>query len=156
MSCYLQQTHAKQLRKPPTRCIICSVHVVIVSRALYVLFLGGFSAAKKNKVEIRRLLLAAGDCEPASLLPSPRQTTISFGLSTHRSFMVFTLFCQGLFAGVALWHIISVHFFVSQGYHVVLQQYGKLAKPVESFYYLMFALCTVAAFDRYVDLFLLQ
>jgi len=39
---------------------------------------------------------------------------------------------------------------VNISYDNLLSQYTQLAKPLESFYYLLFALCTVAAFDRYV------
>jgi len=80
----------------------------------------------------------------------PTQTTISFALGSHHIFMTLTLFCQGLFAGIALWHIITIQLMVNISYDNLLSQYTQLAKPLESFYYLLFALCTVAAFDRYV------
>ena len=112
---------------------------------------GGFTSSKKSKVQQRRLEMAAeGDAHTDIFAARSPQTTSAFGLATHHSFLTFTLFCQGLFAGVALWHMISVQYFISQGNHILLRQYGKMAKPLESLYYLMFALCTVAAFDRHV------
>ena len=112
---------------------------------------GGFTSSKKIQVHKRRMQLAAVGSEPTDQpADRPTQTTISFALGSHHIFMTLTLFCQGLFAGVALWHIITIQFMVNISYDNLLSQYTPLAKPLESFYYLLFALCTVAAFDRYV------
>ena len=111
---------------------------------------GGFTSSKKSKVQQRRLQMTEGDAHTNIFAARSPQTTSALGLATHRSFLTFTLFCQGLFAGVALWHMISVQYYISHGNHILLRQYGKMAKPLESLYYLMFALCIVAAFDRNV------
>ena len=113
-------------------------------------FLGGFTSSKKSVVQKRRTQLAETNIELTNQLPvSPSQTTISFALGSHNLFMTFTLFCQGLFAGIALWHIVTIQYMVKLSYDNLLTQYSEIAKPVESFYYLLFALCTVASFDRY-------
>lgn len=121
---------------------------------LFPSFLGGFNTSKKIQVQKRRSQLAAVDIEPTNQLPdSPQKTTIAFALGSHHLFMTLTLFCQGLFAGIALWHIITIQYMVNMGYDNLLAQYSQLAKPLESMYYLLFALCTVASFDRYVSFF---
>lgn len=122
---------------------------------LFPSFLGGFNTSKKIQVQKRRSQLATVDIEPTNQLPDSQQkTTIAFALGSHHLFMTLTLFCQGLFAGIALWHIITIQYMVNMGYDNLLAQYSQLAKPLESMYYLLFALCTVASFDRYVSFFL--
>ena len=125
-------------------------------RLLCVTLLGGFTSSKKSLVQKRRTELAQTDIELTNQLPvlSPSQTTISFALGSHNLFMTLTLFCQGLFAGIALWHIVTIQYMVKLSYDNLLTQYSQLAKPLESFYYLLFALCTVASFDRYGKLLL--
>ena len=104
---------------------------------------------KKSKIERLRMQMAAGDGEPASYISfSAPQSTMSFALHTQHYFMSLSLFCQGLFAGAALLQIIVIAHFYGQGALLLLQQYGPMAKKVEAFYYLFFALCGVAAFDR--------
>ena len=93
--------------------------------------------------------MAASAGEPASYISfSAPQSTMSFALQTQHYFMSLSLFCQGLFAGAALLQINIVAHFYNQGSLLLLQQYSPIAKHVESFYYLFFALCGVAAFDR--------
>ncbi|KAI0216727.1 hypothetical protein LSAT2_031301 [Lamellibrachia satsuma] len=120
------------------------------SDKLFMEYPGGFNTSKKIQVQKRRSQLATVDIEPTNQLPDSQQkTTIAFALGSHHLFMTLTLFCQGLFAGIALWHIITIQYMVNIGYDNLLAQYSQLAKPLESMYYLLFALCTVASFDRY-------
>ena len=81
----------------------------------------------------------------------PTQNTIQFALATHRVFKTFTVFLQGLFAGIALWHIVCVYTLSNNGYDVLLQYYYESAMPVQSMYFFLFAVCTVSVFDRYVE-----
>lgn len=111
------------------------------------LFPGGFKAADKAKLA-RRM---EEEQRRVAQLPAevPSKTTIQFGLATHRVFKTFALFCHGLFAGFAFWHITMVFTMINtSGAQVFLTYYHTLAQPVQSLYFLLFVLCTVSAFDR--------
>ena len=67
-------------------------------------------------------------------------------------FRVFGLYCHGFLAGYAVWNIVVVY--VLAGQHLtslsnLLEQYNSLAYPSQSLLYMLLAISTVAAFDRY-------
>ena len=68
-------------------------------------------------------------------------------------FRVVGLFSHGFLAGYAVWNMVVVY--VLAGKHLtgsldLLVQYHGLAYPAQSLTYLLLALSTVAAFDRYL------
>ena len=76
------------------------------------------------------------------------QTTLQFGLSTHKVYKTFTLFLQGLFAGFALWQITGSWLLTNYGSEVFLTYYNEVALAVQSMYYFLFAVSAVSCFDR--------
>ncbi|CAH3195599.1 unnamed protein product, partial [Porites evermanni] len=72
--------------------------------------------------------------------------------SVHRAFRSFSLFCHGLLAGLALCQVIFVYSLSNNGTANgnFLENYYKLAQPLQSLYYMLFAICTVSVFDRFV------
>lgn len=89
--------------------------------------------------------------EPEKVPSSMQMTTVEFAVSVHRAFRSFSVFCHGLLAGLALCQVIFVYSLSnnSQGDVVFLENYYKLAQPLQSLYYMLFAICTVSVFDRY-------
>ena len=116
------------------------------------LIIDGFKAADKVKLARRMEEAQMKMAQLPSELPS-QTTTIQFGLSTHKVFKTFTLFCHGLFAGFAFWHIVMVFTLIdSTTTDAFLEYYYRLAQPVQSLYFILFVLCTVSVFDRWVRL----
>lgn len=67
-------------------------------------------------------------------------------------FRLLGLYCHGFLAGFAVWNVVLIY--VLAGHQLtsltnLLQQYQDLAAPTQSLLYLLLALSTVAAFDRY-------
>lgn len=65
---------------------------------------------------------------------------------------VIGLFSHGFLAGYAVWNIIVVYVLAGEQMSRVsnlLQQYHTLAYPAQSLWYLLLALSTVSAFDRW-------
>jgi hypothetical protein len=75
-------------------------------------------------------------------------TTIQFALQTHKVFKVISVFLNGLFAGVILWQTVAIYMLLNQSDTHFLENYYQLAQPVQCIFYFLFAVCTVAAFDR--------
>ncbi|RMX60153.1 hypothetical protein pdam_00010103 [Pocillopora damicornis] len=89
--------------------------------------------------------------EPEKIPSSMQMTTAEFAVSVHKAFRSFSVFCHGLLAGLALCQVIFVYSLSnnSEGDVVFLENYYKLAQPLQSLYYMLFAICTVSVFDRY-------
>ncbi|XP_020630126.1 transmembrane protein 237A-like isoform X1 [Orbicella faveolata] len=107
----------------------------------------GFTRERKTRL----LQLEEERKEPQSIPSSRPMTTAEFAVSVHRAFRSFSLFCHGLLAGLALCQVIFVYSLSnsSEGDVVFLDNYYKLAQPLQSLYYMLFAICTVSVFDRY-------
>lgn len=63
------------------------------------------------------------------------------------------LFAQGFLSGYAVWNIIVIYVLAGNQLSTVsnlLQQYMTLAYPAQCLLYLLLAISTVSAFDRYV------
>ncbi|KAJ7334550.1 hypothetical protein OS493_014874 [Desmophyllum pertusum] len=107
----------------------------------------GFTRERKTRL----LELEEERKQPQSAPSSRQMTTAEFAVSVHRAFRSFSLFCHGLLAGLALCQVIFVYSLSnnSKGDVVFLDNYYKLAQPLQSLYYMMFAICTVSVFDRY-------
>ena len=75
-------------------------------------------------------------------------TTSQFAADTHRRFKTITVFLQGLFSGLCLWQIVTVWILSNVSWDNFLEQYYILAQPVQAMYYWLYAVCTVAVFDR--------
>jgi hypothetical protein len=117
---------------------------------MYRMLLDGFKSTNKTKLahqremEAARLAAAAGGG-----IPVFQQSTIEFALWTHKGFKIISLVLQGLFAGIALWHVVATWTLtVFAGFATFLVYYSPLAMPVQCMYYFLFAVCTVAAFDK--------
>lgn len=107
----------------------------------------GFTRERKT-----RLLQLEEERKEPQTVPSSRQmTTAEFAVSVHRAFRSFSLFCHGLLAGLALCQVIFVYSLSNNGKgdDNFLENYYKLAQPLQSLYYMLFAICTVSVFDRY-------
>ncbi len=66
---------------------------------------------------------------------------------------VIGLFSHGFLAGYAVWNIIVVYVLAGEQMSTLsnlLQQYNTLAYPAQSLLYLLLALSTVSAFDRWI------
>ncbi len=113
-----------------------------------ILFAGGFKSTDKVKLAKRQAEAQLQAMAPPA--PVITKTTIQFGLATHKVFKTFCLFCQGLFAGFAMWHIVTVFTLstLAGGYRQFLTIYSPVALPVQCLYYLLFVICTVAVCDR--------
>lgn len=107
----------------------------------------GFTRERKT-----RLLQMEEDKKELPSVPSRRQmTTAEFAVSVHNAFRSFSLFCHGLLAGLALCQVIFVYSLSKNGTGDAnfLENYHRLAQPLQSLYYMLFAICTVSVFDRY-------
>lgn len=65
---------------------------------------------------------------------------------------VFGLYCHGFLAGYATWNMAVVYMLAGQHLTALsnlLEQYHSLAYPSQCTLYLLLAVSTVAAFDRY-------
>ena len=65
------------------------------------------------------------------------------------------LFAHGFLAGYAAWNVIVIYVLSGEQFSTLnnlLQQYHSLAYPSQSLLYLLLALSTVSAFDRYLTL----
>lgn len=113
---------------------------------------GGFKTADKNKIAKKR----AEELQRAMDLPqeAPSMTTIQFALSTQKIFKVISVFFNGLFAGMTLWHIVASFMLLNEGDTHFLENYHRLAQPVQCVFYFLFAVCAVATFDRFVSIWL--
>ncbi|KAL3842870.1 hypothetical protein ACJMK2_020845 [Sinanodonta woodiana] len=80
---------------------------------------------------------------------APKNTTIAFALRTHKVLQTFCLFCHGLIAGISLWHIVMAYVLLYNGNVNFLLFYRPVALPVQCMYYILLALCTVSACDRF-------
>lgn len=89
--------------------------------------------------------------QPQAVSSSRQMTTAEFAVSVHHAFKSFSLFCHGLLAGLALCQVIFVYSLSNNGPgdSNLLENYHKLAQPIHSLYYMLFAICTVSVFDRY-------
>lgn len=107
----------------------------------------GFTRERKT----RMLQLEEEKKEPQSAPINRQMTTAEFAVSVHRAFRSFSLFCHGLLAGLALCQVIFVYSLSNNGTANgnFLENYYKLAQPLQSLYYMLFAICTVSVFDRY-------
>jgi len=77
--------------------------------------------------------------------------TIQFALKTHHCFKTVAIFLQGMFSGIALWHIVATYVLIIAGTAVFMQYYFMLAFPVHCLYFFLFAISTVYALDRCVS-----
>ena len=67
------------------------------------LFVGGFKGMDMEKLAKTRM-----EQQIRAMAPEPvatTKTTIQFGLTTHRVLRTLSIFCHGLLAGFALWHV---------------------------------------------------
>jgi hypothetical protein len=81
----------------------------------------------------------------------PKNTTIEFAINTHKVIRTFCLFCHGLLAGLAAWHIVIAYMLLDFGDVDFIVHYRKLALPVQCIFYILLVLCSWSALDRYVD-----
>ncbi|TWW80225.1 Transmembrane protein 237A [Takifugu flavidus] len=84
----------------------------------------------------------------------PRQmwTTRDVAMKVHSSFRVLGLFSHGFLAGFAVWNVVVVYVLAGEQLRALtnlLQQYHLLAHPAQSLLYLLLAISTVSAFDRW-------
>lgn len=66
---------------------------------------------------------------------------------------VLGLFCHGFLSGYAVWNVSVVYVLAGERMSALanlLQQYHSLAYSAQSLLYLLLAISTVSAFDRYV------
>ena len=85
-----------------------------------------------------------------------RMNTIQFALKTHNCFKTVAIFLAGMFAGIALWHIVATYMLINAGAAVFIQYYFMLAFPVQCLYFFLFAISTVYALDRCTSLSLIH
>lgn len=111
------------------------------------LFSGGFKG--QNKLKIARRQAEEEDIKDQEEPELPSQTTMEFGLRTYRFIRIVSLFCHGLTAGFAVWHIVMAYVLSAFGNDDFLQHYGVLGLPVQSIFYVLLVICTVSACDRW-------
>ncbi|XP_032241891.1 transmembrane protein 237 [Nematostella vectensis] len=127
-----------------------SIAQTLPSQPLDIVFIqnrDGHGFRSERKARMTQLDSERKDASPVNL--GHEQTTAEFAVSVHRAYRSFALFCHGLLAGFALCQCIFVYSLSTHGDTVFLTYYSKLALPVQSLYYMLFALCTVSVFDRY-------
>ncbi|KAK7098902.1 transmembrane protein 237-like [Littorina saxatilis] len=87
--------------------------------------------------------------EKAVIPDQPSRNTMEFGLSTHRVFQTICLFLHGLTAGLGLWQVVVVYILLMNSDRDFLVHYRVLSLPVQCMFYLLFALCSISACDRF-------
>jgi len=107
---------------------------------------GGFRATDRARLAQKRAQAARA---VASMPEDAAQmNTIQFALKTHSIFKMVAIFLQGMFSGIALWHIVATYVLINAGAAVFMQYYFMLAFPVQCLYFFLFAVSTVYALDR--------
>jgi len=109
---------------------------------------GGFKATDRARLNQKRAQAVQAVANVGQ--GTAQMDTIQFALRTHHWFKTIATFVQGLFAGVALWHIVGAYMLLLFGFTVFLEHYFILALPVQCLFYFLFAICTVYALDRCV------
>lgn len=108
----------------------------------------GFQTTTKTKLEKKERINIINNTE--SIQPENRENTMDFALSTQKVIKVFSTYCIGLLGGVSLWHIMSSFIMYDDlSNDEFLKGYTRLASPGQSFYYLLFTICTVSVCDRF-------
>lgn len=92
--------------------------------------------------------LAEEKTRPVEMEEPTTSTSIEFALKTHRILKTFFLFCHGITAGLALWHIVIVYVLSVHPREDFLIHYQPLALPVQCLFYILLVCCTISAFDR--------
>lgn len=90
-----------------------------------------------------------------SSMSSCHETSLTWSCGVISTCRVIGLFCHGFLAGFAVWNIIVVYVLAGEQMTTLpnlLQQYHLLAYPAQSLLYLLLAISTVSAFDRFVSL----
>ncbi|XP_031558406.1 transmembrane protein 237A-like [Actinia tenebrosa] len=129
-----------------------SLSQTLPSQPLDVVFIqtrDGHGFKSERKTRINQLEEERRTASPMEI--EREKTTAEFAVSVHRAFRSFSLFCHGLLAGFALCQCIFVYSLSDHvgGDKIFLEYYCKMAQPIQSIYYMLFALCTVSVFDRY-------
>lgn len=86
-------------------------------------------------------------------MSSCHETSLTWSCGVISTCRVIGLFCHGFLAGFAVWNIIVVYVLAGEQMTTLpnlLQQYHLLAYPAQSLLYLLLAISTVSAFDRFV------
>lgn len=89
--------------------------------------------------------------EKAIVHEEPKNTTIEFALFTQKVIRTFSLFCHGLLAGLAVWHIVMAYVLIDFPLEDFILHYGRLALPVQCIFFILLLICTVSALDRSVN-----
>ena len=76
--------------------------------------------------------------------------TIQLALKTHRCFKTIAIFLLGIFAGIALWHIVSTFLLRRFGDLEFFKHYFVTSLPIHCMYYFLFAIASVHVLDRSV------
>jgi len=115
---------------------------------------GGFKATDKTRLAQKR---AQASQAVANVTQDIAQmNTIEFALKTYRCFKTVAKFLQGVFAGIALWHIVQTYVLSNAGSVEFMKNYFMFAFPVQSLYFFLFAIAIVYALDRYVCLLVIR
>ncbi|ESN99035.1 hypothetical protein HELRODRAFT_162513 [Helobdella robusta] len=106
-----------------------------------------FKAKNRLKVDQKRAEeLERSQNENMDIYPT---ILTSQAIQIHKIFKTFSLFVSGLFAGIALWQIITSYIMYNNGVDNFLRNHSTLSAPLQCFYYMLFAVCIVYALDRY-------
>jgi len=106
---------------------------------------GGFKGESKNRFAKRQAEEAK---EKAIVKEEPTNTTIEFAISTQAVIRTFSLFCHGMLAGLALWHMVMAYTLLDFELVDFMLHYRKLALPVQCLFFILLVICTVSALDR--------
>ena len=103
---------------------------------------GGFSKTSVAAVP------AAPTLTSGNVSPRPHQTPLELGLMTQKVFRSFCIFCHGLLAGLASWHVFTIYVLHKDDLEFV-SLYSPLSQPLQIVFYLLTTICTVSVCDRY-------
>ncbi|KAH3890088.1 transmembrane protein 237-like [Dreissena polymorpha] len=107
---------------------------------------GGFKGENKSRFIKRQ---AEVEKEKAVVREEPKNTTIEFAINTQAVIRTFSLFCHGLLAGLAVWHIVMAYILLDFPLEDFILHYGRLALPVQCIFFILLVICTVSALDRF-------
>ncbi|CAD5121286.1 unnamed protein product [Dimorphilus gyrociliatus] len=109
----------------------------------------GFQSTTKAKLEKRERIDIINNRENVQA-ENHQKNTMDFAISTQKVIKMFSTFCIGLLGGVGFWHIMTSFIMYSDLTNdEFLKGSTRLASPGQSFYYLMFAICTISVCDRF-------
>ena len=81
------------------------------------------------------------------MMSTAQMSPLELGLVTQKVFRSVATFCHGVLAGLAIWHVVTIHILHTDDRQFV-DLYSPLSQPLMIIFYLLTIICTVSVCDR--------